>query len=285
MRNLLLLLIILFLPPGLKAQQLYCDFEGNKIIYFGDCTGKLDTLFNNPSESEIDSSRHCAKYIRDTSLYDNIRIYTNAKIENLESYANNSPDAAKIKMKLYSEAPVGTLIKLQLGSSLNNNYPGGIHSEYISYTTAKNAWENLSFSYLQSPAGGLTSSGSLDKLIILFQPGTNATDTFYFDDLIGPTLVTASSPGEAPASFKLFQNSPNPAKEHTHINIQLNTSGYVSLKVVDMIGNPVITLLDQNMKAGNYSIPVETSEIPDGIYFYILKKDGVSRSKKLIISK
>jgi hypothetical protein len=286
MKNLLLLLIILILSPGLEAQQVYCDFEGLKVIHFGASTGKLDTIYNNPDLTGLNTSAHCAKYIRDTSMYDNFKIYTNSKMLEVDQYANNTFSAPRIKMKLYSSAPVGTMIQLQLGSSLNDNYPGGVHSEYIAYTSSQGAWQNITFYYLQSPQGGLTSTSNLDKVVLLIHPGTSERDTIYFDELSGPALSAVNVPFyESIATFKLYQNSPNPVKEVTHINFQLNTSGFISLKLFDMLGNPVRMLLDQNMKPGNYSIPVETENIPDGIYFYVLKKDGISRSMRMIISK
>jgi hypothetical protein len=85
--------------------------------------------------------------------------------------------------------------------------------------------------------------------------------------------------------FKLSQNNPNPAMESTTINFQLNSSGIVSLEIYDILGNQVSTVLNQNMKAGNYSVPIETSTIPDGLYFYILKKDGYSKTTRMIIAK
>jgi hypothetical protein len=286
MKNLLLLLISSILTLGLKAQQAYCDFEGIKVIHFGDVSGTLDSIFVTPKISENDSSHHCARYLRGNSLYDNIKIYTNSKMTDVEPFANNSASAPKITMKLYTTAPVGTPIQLQLGTSLNNFYPTGIHSEYIAVTTVENEWQNLTFSFLQSPTGGLTSSTNLDKVVVLFNPGSTDIHSYYFDDIVGPSLVPLSVQVlDGMPVFKLYQNSPNPAKEITHINLQLNSAGYVSLKLFDMIGNPIITLLDGNMKTGYYSIPVETESIPNGIYFYVLKKDGVSRSMKMIVSK
>jgi len=285
MKKILLLLIIAVTIPGLKAQQVYSDFEGLKVMHFGEMTGTLDTIFTNPAISPGDTSVHCARYIRNVMTYDNFKIYTNSKMTDVSSYASNSASAPKIKMKLYSSAPVGTPIQLQLGTSANNSYPTGVHSEYFTVTTIQDGWQSLTFNYQQSPSGGLSSSVNLDKMVVLFNPTSTVADTFYFDDLIGPSLVPLNVPAIEMASFKLFQNSPNPAKEIAHINFQLSTSGHVSLKLFDMIGNPVLALLDQEMKPGSYSIPVETANIPDGIYFYTLKKDGVSRSLKMIISK
>jgi len=89
---------------------------------------------------------------------------------------------------------------------------------------------------------------------------------------------------ETPA-FILSQNYPNPAKEFTRIKFQLNSSGHVSLKLYDMLGKPVYTLLDQQMYVGTYSIPLETADLAEGIYFYELKKDSTTQTQRMIISK
>jgi hypothetical protein len=52
-----------------------------------------------------------------------------------------------------------------------------------------------------------------------------------------------------------------------------------------MLGNPVADLLEENLAAGTYSIPVETADFPNGIYFYVLKKDETSQMMRMIISK
>src|SRR4051812_27756367 len=79
-------------------------------------------------------------------------------------------------------------------------------------------------------------------------------------------------------TFKLFQNYPNPAKENAVIRFQLNTAGTVSFKVMDVLGNPVRETTDQFLNAGVYSIVIETNDLKEGMYFYTLKKDGISQS-------
>jgi hypothetical protein len=132
-----------------------------------------------------------------------------------------------------------------------------------------------------------TSSTTVDKMVLLFNPGFNTTDTLMVDDIMGPpVLVVSNVASHEGASLKLFQNSPNPVKGNTNIGFQLNSSGNISLKLYDMLGNPVKSLVDQQyMKPGSYSIPVNTDDIHSGIYFYVLKKDGVERSMKMIVSK
>lgn len=86
-------------------------------------------------------------------------------------------------------------------------------------------------------------------------------------------------------AFRLMQNYPNPAKEITHIKFQLNIPGPVTLKLYDMLGNKVDLLVDEYMTSGNHSIPVETANLPNGIYFYVLKKDSLSQTMRMVISK
>src|ERR1700741_1342766 len=105
-------------------------------------------------------------------------------------------------------------------------------------------------------------------------------------DLTGPALTTGVGNSKAePLSFKLSQNYPNPVKETTHIRFQLNSPGQVSLKLYDVIRNPVFSLLDQFMVSGIYSIPVETRNITNGIYFYVLKKEGAFQTMRMTVAK
>jgi hypothetical protein len=286
MKNILLILFVFFSFKAGAQQQNYNDFEGNKVSFFGFHSGILDSLVNNPAINSIDTSAHCAKYIRDTTLYDNLQIHTNGKLEDVSMYASPLPSAPHFKMKLYSTAPIGTQVVIQLGSSSITGYPAGVHSEYTAVTSAINAWQTLTFNFSQMIPGGTVGPANIDKIVILFDPNTMHTDTMYFDDLMGPEVVPVGIANlENVSPFKLFQNSPNPVKNITHINFQLNTAGPVSLKLYDMLGNPVASLLEQTMKPGGYSIPVEMNDFPNGIYFYVLKKEGVSRSMKMIVSK
>jgi hypothetical protein len=267
-------------------QQNYSDFEGMKYFTFGQYTGQLDSVFANAYPNTTNSSSYCAWYKRDTEQYDYIKMYTDTQMVDVSPYSSNSFNAPRIRMKVYTTAPAGTAIILQLGIKSVDNYPAGIHSEYIANTTMRYAWEQLTFSFFQAPSGSLAGPTDINKMVLLFYPNSTSRDTFLFDDITGPPLVTnAGVPSADPLpSFKLFQNSPNPSKTLTHINFQLNSAGYTTLKVYDVLGNAVITIVDQNLKSGNYSFPVETAEMPEGVYFYVLQKGGFSRSMKMVVS-
>lgn len=267
-------------------QQNYCDFEGNNVLSFGMYTGTLDSMFTNPDTNGINTSMNCARYIRDTMMYDFIKLHPDMKLQDITAYADSAMGVPKMTLKVYSTAPVGTLVQLQLGIKSVDNYPTGIHSEYLAVTSTQNAWETLTFNFYMSHPGSFATATNIDKIVLLFGAGTTTEDTVYFDDLMGPALITPSSIQEVNASnSKLFQNNPNPAKQSTSISFQVNTYGSVSIELFDMIGNSVKTLLDEEIKAGSYSLPVDTSELPNGIYFYVLKKDGSSQTKRMIVSK
>lgn len=290
MKNLLFILCFFIIIQKSDGQQVYTDFEGIKIITFASSSGILDTLISNPAPNAINSSLNCAKYIRDTSLYDYILLYPDTTLANVTLYADDEISTPKITMKLFTSAPAGTTIHLQLGKKSDSNYPSGVYCEFIQVTTAQNEWENVTFNFYQFPVGSLTLANQIDKVVILFDPYTNNQETMYFDDLIGPELAPGGLIVDAletsvPVAIKLYQNSPNPAKNNTQINFQLNSPGLVSLELFDVLGNSISSLLNKSMKSGVYSIPVETENIPNGIYFYVLKTEETSRSMRMIVSK
>jgi len=286
MKKIFISAVILAITQTTIAQQNYCDFEGNKSISFAFSTGHLDTMINNPMSSPTNTSSKCARYIRDTATYDNIVMLPYSKLVDVSPYAVAGAAAPKIQIKIFSTAPANTRLDVQLGSRTTTVYPAGIQSVYTASTTMQHAWEVLTFNFLQTPPGSSTTPTNIDKIILLLNPGGHNKDTIYFDDPTGPSeTVLGIEENEAVASFKLFQNKPNPAKEVTNIKLQLNSSGYVSMKLYDILGKQVCTLIDQNLNPGVHSIPVDTENIPDGIYFYVMKKGGITETKKMIISK
>jgi len=88
-------------------------------------------------------------------------------------------------------------------------------------------------------------------------------------------------------SYKLNQNYPNPFNPTTVISYQLPKSEYVSLKIYDVLGNEITTVVNEYKQAGNYSVEfrVKSDEISSGIYFYRLTTGNFSESKKMILIK
>ena len=89
----------------------------------------------------------------------------------------------------------------------------------------------------------------------------------------------------APANFDLSQNYPNPFNPSTNISYKIPKTGFVSLKVYNIIGNEIATLVNQEEPAGDYKVQFDIHNIASGTYFYKLTAGGVSLYKKMMVIK
>jgi len=89
-------------------------------------------------------------------------------------------------------------------------------------------------------------------------------------------------------NFKLEQNTPNPFNPTTNITYELFDESHVKLKVFDLIGKEIATLVDANQAKGTYTIQFDASKyanLTSGIYFYKLETEKYSEVKKMILTK
>jgi len=90
----------------------------------------------------------------------------------------------------------------------------------------------------------------------------------------------------APAGYSLAQNIPNPFYVSTRISYSIQKSDFVTLRVYNLIGEEVYTLINEYQDAGTYSSNFTALEIPDGIYFYELKiGNNFVETKKMILAR
>ena len=96
-----------------------------------------------------------------------------------------------------------------------------------------------------------------------------------------------------PVELKLMQNYPNPFNPTTKISYQVPVSGFVSLKVFDVLGNEIATLVNKEQPARKYDIEFDANGLSSGIYFYQLKTvnpstssgQGFVETKKMLLLK
>jgi hypothetical protein len=89
----------------------------------------------------------------------------------------------------------------------------------------------------------------------------------------------------APAKFELAQNYPNPFNPSTTIRYQLPVNSRITLKVFDMLGKEVTTLVNEEKLAGSYEITLNADKLSSGVYYYQLKTDNFVQTKKLALIK
>ncbi|MBS1518175.1 MAG: T9SS type A sorting domain-containing protein [Bacteroidetes bacterium] len=90
---------------------------------------------------------------------------------------------------------------------------------------------------------------------------------------------------EVPESFKLEQNYPNPFNPSTSISFSVPKTGIVSLKIYDISGREVSDLVNETLSAGTYEYKFNAASLSSGIYFYTLKAEGISQTKKMMLVK
>jgi hypothetical protein len=103
------------------------------------------------------------------------------------------------------------------------------------------------------------------------------------------STATAVENGLAPREFELFQNNPNPFNPSTRIQYNLEKAARVSLKVYNLLGNQVASLVEGPQDAGSYTVTFNadkgTLRLASGVYFYRLEAGTFISTKKLVIMK
>ena len=90
---------------------------------------------------------------------------------------------------------------------------------------------------------------------------------------------------EKPQNFKLYQNYPNPFNPSTKIKYGIPNSSFVKLKVYDILGNEIVTLVNKYQSAGYYEVNFFAPNLPSGIYIYRLESENFISTKKLLLLK
>jgi flagellar hook assembly protein FlgD len=97
--------------------------------------------------------------------------------------------------------------------------------------------------------------------------------------------VSGEVSNSLPTEYGLDQNYPNPFNPTTTINYQLPENNHVTIKIYDILGNLVTTLIDQQMEAGYQSVNWNASHSASGVYFYELRSGSFISTKKLMLLK
>jgi len=185
MKNFILLFVLLIVFSGF-SQSLPINFEGDiSTSDFVNFDGGTAIVTSNPFQSGINISSSVGRIVRDGGA-----IYAGSKI-----ILTNNLDFSvltKITMKVYTTAPVGTIVKFKLEGS-------GPSAEYDATTTVSGAWETLEWIYLGT-------SNNLNELVFMFDFGNigdgTANSTFYFDDIAQVAGPTPPVPTNLPLDFE-----------------------------------------------------------------------------------
>ncbi len=149
------------------------------------------------------------------------------------------------------------------------------NSAYTAYSTvASTAATGMTWGYYTDNSTGCTMTGGSAQA-----PRPNTC--FVMSPVSGITPVGNVLPKE----YSLSQNYPNPFNPVTKINFALPKQGMVTLKIYDVLGREVRTLVNEVKSAGNFSVDFNASEFSSGVYFYKLESNGFSDIKRMMLIK
>jgi hypothetical protein len=196
--------------------------------------------------------------------------YKNVKVTDENADGDPGPNSYNFGESVIDDGTGGARIEYQDG---NHNYYNNWDS-----TLAKNSaniYVKLNSTFTEVK-GILFYSHSYYKIV----PRKN-------DDFIGygePVGVKKEN-SEIPVSYKLDQNYPNPFNPSTTINFSIPKESKVYLRIYNILGQEVKTLVSENKMPGNYSVQFNANELSSGVYFYTIKAGNYNQVKKMLLLK
>jgi len=98
-------------------------------------------------------------------------------------------------------------------------------------------------------------------------------------------ITSVNSKDDVTSIFALSANYPNPFNPTTTISYSIPKTSFISLKIYDILGREIATLVDEEKQFGNYEVKFDGNNFTNGIYFYRMQVDNFSETKKFILLK
>ena len=205
---------------------------------------------------------------------------TTVPVELVEFKATSQENNIKLEWQTATELNnFGFDIERQMTNNSITNNP------ITNNSTTNNQWSKLGFVKGNGTTTASESYSFADNTVIngnkykyrLKQIDQNGSYKYSSETEVTANLV--------PASYSLSQNYPNPFNPSTTINFVIPKASFVNLKVFDVLGNEVATLVDENKDAGKYKIVYDAQNLASGIYIYKLVTDGYISTKKMVLIK
>jgi len=172
-----------------------------------------------------------------------------------------------------------------IGQSFNGNY------EMASIKYDSNGLQKWAYRYNYDNSTNITPAGILvDKsgnIIIAQTIYASDRSVWNIRKYIQPGFIPVGVKEEIikPSKFVLYQNYPNPFNPLTTIRYAIPQTSFVSLKMYDILGRQVATLVDEEKPAGTYEVNFDAKNLSSGVYFYRIKAGEFVQTKKLIVLK
>lgn len=273
-------------PISCQFRSNHNDYLGDEFDFFNMGYNHVFSLWSNPN------SRIFSRIIPDTNK---ICIELNQKISNIyyvNFYISNPEHASPSKPQ-----------NLTISCTANNNpilkwYRNG-EPDVVNYRIYKKVSSEAGFQYFATTIDTFYIDSS--ELYVTGPPIANEHNVSYKVTAID-SQAKESVPSDSVSTRvrglpieksglsknnlienNLGQNHPNPFNSQTKISFSIKVAGKVKLKIFDILGQEIITLLDETKPEGNHEVIWDASDNPSGIYFYQITSSKFSKTKKMIL--
>jgi hypothetical protein len=121
--------------------------------------------------------------------------------------------------------------------------------------------------------------------VVWYDERDGNSEIYYKRDPTGNPFGIININSEIPKEFSLGQNYPNPFNPSTFIRFALSVAGMTNLKVYDILGREVATLVNEQLKPGTYEVVFNGTNYPSGVYYYVLKAGDFIENRKMVLIK
>jgi len=158
-----------------------------------------------------------------------------------------------------------------------------VGKSFYKSTDNGDTWIPMSYPYYEQTRIKYMDGISYGNKVYLYAVSTSGKIFRLFETVTLNGINNIST--EIPSGFLLKQNFPNPFNPVTNINFDIPLNSFVKLKIFDVTGKLIFTLVDKNLPAGGYKVDFDGSHLSSGVYFYKLEVGSFIDTKRMILLK
>ncbi len=233
----------------------------------------------------VSNNSHSRSYTKSGSTWS-----AYSKDYEIRAIMNISSEPLPVELSSFTASCSNNNVELKWETATElNNYGFDIERSSVISNKSSIAWEKIGFVNGHGNSNSIKNYSYSDKTLT-----TSGKYLYRLKQLDNDGAFKYSQDVEvnfvSTASFNLSQNYPNPFNPSTTIKYSIPSVGtslmkFVQLKIYDILGNTVATLVNENKPAGSYEAKFNASQLPSGIYFYKLKAGSFTETKKMMVVK
>lgn len=188
-------------------------------------------------------------------------------------------DVVPVELTSFTATVVNNSVELKWSTATELNNSGF----EVQKSTQKNEWENIGFVQGNGTVTEITNYSFTEKNLVSgnYSYRLKQIDfdgTFKYSNVVEADVVN-------PSRYELSQNYPNPFNPNTSINFAIPEAANVTIKVFNLLGEEVATLINKNMETGNHTVNFDAGGLNSGLYLYRIEAGKFTQVKKMTLLK